>query len=77
MAVLRRELFQVYLNYLSDSHPAEAAPWTSQFSEERDRHSYIERIARRWISIDREAARAWLAETSLPDDRKHRIVGDK
>jgi hypothetical protein len=34
----------------------------------------IENIARQWLDMDPKAAETWLAQTSLPDDRKQRLL---
>lgn len=34
----------------------------------------IVNVARNWLRTDPKAAEAWLAKTSLPDDRKHKLL---
>jgi hypothetical protein len=34
----------------------------------------LENIARQWLEADPAAAKIWLAKTSLPEDRKQRLL---
>jgi hypothetical protein len=34
----------------------------------------VENIARTWMRSDPQAARTWIAASSLPDDRKQRLL---
>jgi len=41
------------------------------------RNSSIEKVAGQWMQMDRIAAESWLVQTSLPDDRKQRLLMPK
>jgi len=53
------------------------APWVARMTDPNLRNSSIENVARQWLQSDRKAAESWLAQTSLPDDRKQRLLVPK
>ncbi|MDB6121257.1 MAG: hypothetical protein JWQ71_250 [Pedosphaera sp.] len=70
-------MVQTYINQLSSQFPEIAAPWVETISDEKQRNSYVENIARQWLEVDPQAAGTWLPGTSLPDDRKQRLLKNK
>jgi hypothetical protein len=56
------------------SPPQAAAVWVERIGNEEKRYQAIEKIARQWLSQDTEAARTWLQQTSLPAERKERLL---
>ena len=69
----REAAVQTYVSQLCYSSPELAAPWAETLTDQNNRNSQIENIARRWLQTDRSAAETWLAKASLPDDRKKRL----
>jgi hypothetical protein len=65
---------QNFVNQISWEYPDIAATLVSKISEETQRDFAIENVARQWLQIDRKSAEAWLNQTSLPDDRKARLL---
>lgn len=41
------------------------------------RNSAIEAVARRWLSLDRTAAAAWLTTTDLPHEKRSALLSEK
>ena len=56
------------------SSPELAAPWAETLTDQNNRNSQIENVARHWLQTDRPAAEAWLAKVNLPDDRKQQLL---
>jgi hypothetical protein len=52
----------------------QAARFTALMSPGQTQSATIEKIAREWLKIDAEASRAWLQQTSLPAERKQRLL---
>lgn len=51
-----------------------AAPLTETISNPARRNTMIELVARDWMQKDRKAAATWLEQTTLPNDRKLRLL---
>jgi hypothetical protein len=51
---------------LIDTHPELAARWTEAIESDVLRYPQMQRAARRWLEIDRDAALAWIAHSDLP-----------
>ena len=73
----REQAVQSYVSQISHSNPELAAPWVDSITNEQQRWSQMEQIARNWMRNDSNAARTWLANSSLPDDRKQRLLKEK
>ncbi len=65
---------QSYVSQLSYQYPEMAAPWAERIPDENQRLFSIENVARQWLEVDRRSAEAWLNNTSLPQDRKQRLL---
>jgi hypothetical protein len=65
---------QSFVNNISYQYPAIAAPWAATLSDPNQRNNAIENVARNWLQSDTAAAKDWLSTTSLPDDRKARLL---
>jgi RNA polymerase sigma factor (sigma-70 family) len=57
-------------------YPELAAPWVDAISDAGLREKEIERVARKWLETDREAARKWLRGTSLSEEKKHQLLDE-
>ena len=55
-------------------YPETAARWAETISDENQRKYRLENAARRWLEQDEEAARVWIASSSLPEDAKKRLL---
>ena len=70
----RDRLAQHFVFIIEDTRPDLAAPWVDAFTDEVVRQDHIEQIARAWLTTDPAAARTWLQGTSLPDEKKQRLL---
>jgi hypothetical protein len=70
----RDRLAQNFVNIMEDTRPDLAAPWVNAFTDEAMRQDHVEQIARAWLARDPDAARRWLQETPLPDEKKQRLL---
>lgn len=59
-------LYGEYARQRAAEAPAEAIVWAEKIEDENERTQTMVRIARRWLEVDRAAAEAWLAGSSLP-----------
>jgi hypothetical protein len=68
--------FQGYIARVSSRTPEMAAPLVETLGDPAQRNTMIEFVARDWIKKDRNAATTWLGQTTLPDDRKLRLLAE-
>lgn len=59
---------------LIQSKPEQAANWALSIQNESRRVRQAERAARRWLDVDRWAAEAWIRQSVLPSETKHRLL---
>ena len=62
------------MNNLTWSDPATAAAWSAAISDDKQRSSSMENVARNWLNQDETAARQWISESSLSDEVKKRLL---
>jgi len=65
---------QSFVSQISWQFPEIAAPFADKLSDPNQRNSMVENLARQWLRMDRQSAETWLAQTSLPDDRKQQLL---
>jgi ABC-type proline/glycine betaine transport system substrate-binding protein len=70
----RESAISSFVSRLSYSAPDVAAPWANAIADDNQRYNQIENVARNWLRSDPQSAKAWLAGTSLPEERKVRIL---
>ena len=68
---------QSFISATSWQFPELAAPWAVRIGDPNQRNSSIENVARQWLEVDPKAAEAWVAATTLPDDRKERLLRNR
>lgn len=56
------------------AQPQAASAWVESIENEAKRYQAIEKIAHQWLPLDAETARTWLQQTSLPADRKEKLL---
>jgi hypothetical protein len=71
---VRDNAMQSYVGRVAKSYPAVAAPWAAAIGNETQRYAAIEKVAQSWLVADPQAAAAWLAQTSLPADRREKVL---
>src|SRR4029453_11922661 len=59
---------------VAHSDPPTASRWAETISDEGMRNSQIELVAQNWLSSDETSARVWIAQSSLPDETKVRLL---
>jgi hypothetical protein len=64
--------FGVYARAISRERPREAVEVAGRISDEALRNMITTVVARAWLTTDRPAAEAWLAEADLPEDVRER-----
>ena len=68
---------QNFVNQTSWQFPEIAASWVGKIKEEQQRNFAIENVARQWLEFDTSAAQNWLAQTSLPEERKAMLLKNR
>jgi hypothetical protein len=63
-----------FVSQIAYEYPELAAPLIDRISDQNQRTFTIENVANNWLRIDRFAAEQWLETTSLPQDRKARLL---
>jgi hypothetical protein len=66
---------QSVIGQLSNENPQAASSLAVSVSNPDQRNYAIESVARNWLRTDRRSAEAWLAGTTLPDERKRALLG--
>ena len=59
---------------ITSSDPQAAAQWAATISDDNLRNSQMESAARDWLKSDPRNASTWIANSSLPDDAKARLL---
>lgn len=59
------------------NQPQVTSAWVESIGDEEKRCQAIEKIAHQWLPVDAEAARTWLQQTSLPVERKERLLNQQ
>ena len=70
----KQSTIQCYINVIASRDPDIAAPWAEALLDSKERNDAIESIAQQWLKEDPAGAQTWLAKTSLPDERKQRLL---
>jgi hypothetical protein len=65
---------QNYLNRLSVKYPQHAATLVTGLTDEAQRTTAIQNIAKRWLLTDPVAAERWLNTTPLPKDQIQQML---
>lgn len=73
----REAAIQAFLGPAAGYKPQLAAQWATTLAQENSRHDAIEHVAHEWLGIDANAARKWLAQTTLPEDRKQKVLATR
>ncbi len=63
-----------HVEVLLIENPRAAAVWIDSLPAVEQPLPLIETVARAWLAINPAAARAWLERTSLPPDRRQRLI---
>jgi len=71
----REEAVVAFTGWLSPASPAVAAQWAESLAGESERQRQMELVGRNWLETDGPAARAWIAQVSLPEPAKRRLLG--
>lgn len=56
----------VLVRAIEQDRPADALAWAQRIADASERDRTVERIAKGWLTRDPDAARAWIARSSLP-----------
>src|SRR4029453_19356670 len=59
---------------VAHSDPPTASRWAETISDERMRNTQIELAAQNWLSLKQNSGRVWIAQSSLPDETKVRLL---
>jgi hypothetical protein len=73
----RDQAIETLVNVASHERPEIAAQWLDSLPNENARRSRAEMIAQRWLQTDEAAARAWINQSSLPQESKNRLLNRK
>lgn len=60
---------------LIETKPEVAATWVTAIQDETRRIQQSERVAQRWLQVDRWSAEFWIRQSTLPEERKRRLLG--
>ena len=63
-----------FTNRISSSDPQTAVQWAATIGDDNLRNSQMESTARAWLKTDPRNASTWIANSSLPDDTKTRLL---
>jgi hypothetical protein len=63
-----------FVNNLSWQLPELAAQWTAAIGDDQMRYNQMVNVARNWMNFDQNAARAWIAQSSLPGETKEQLL---
>jgi hypothetical protein len=63
-----------YTRRVASTDPAAAAQWAETIGNENMRNTQVESIAAVWLKTDANRASAWIANSSLSDDVKARLL---
>jgi hypothetical protein len=64
-----------FIDAADSRHPELAAQWVAQIpGDDNSRHSRIEKVAGYWLRYDEKAARQWLVQSGLPEDRQAKLL---
>ena len=64
-----------FVGNMAWQYPELAAQWAGRIGDEQMRFNQMENVARSWMNVDENAARAWIAQSPLPDERKKQFLG--
>jgi hypothetical protein len=57
------------------TYPEMAVQWAETIGDVRVRDGRLESLARQWLRSDADAARAWIAQSPLPENRRAALLG--
>jgi ferric-dicitrate binding protein FerR (iron transport regulator) len=63
-----------FVGSVTYSDPATAVAWAASISDPQQRNNRMENSARTWLQQDEAAARAWVQQSTLPDNVKQRLL---
>jgi hypothetical protein len=63
-----------FTRQISGNNPQTAVEWAETIGNDNTRNSQIESIVMSWEKTDSKAAMAWIAQSSLPEEIKHRLM---
>jgi hypothetical protein len=63
-----------FANRIRSSDPSAAVQWAATIGDAGLRNTQMESTARAWLKTDPRNASAWIANSSLPDDTKSRLL---
>ena len=63
-----------FVNTMSPQYPELAAQWVTAIDDQQMRVNQMENVARNWVNFDQTAARAWIAQSPLPAERKNQLL---
>jgi ABC-type nitrate/sulfonate/bicarbonate transport system substrate-binding protein len=66
-----------YVDRIYRDSPAMASGWVDSIADEKLKFSAIEKVGRQWMRSDLAKAKAWINGTTLPEDRKQKLLGPK
>lgn len=70
----RDRALSTHVEVLAIESPETAARWLSTLPPAEQPAQLIEEIARQWLAVHPAAARAWIAETALPPERRDALL---
>ena len=81
----REQAAEAFINNVSYQEPALAAKWVMELATaeskqpgQNNRNSYrVENLARTWLQQDEKAARAWIQQAPLSEERKKLLLQPK
>ena len=66
-----------YVDRIYRDSPAMASAWVNSIADEKQKFTSIEKVGRQWLRSDAASAKAWINGTTLPEDRKQKLLGPK
>lgn len=60
---------------IGQTYPEMAVQWAETISDVKTRDSRLENLARQWLRVDADAARAWISQSPLPENRRAALLG--
>jgi len=73
----RDHLLEMRAGMIQQNDPARALRLISMMDDEEKRSGLMQNVAKDWLRIDESAAKAWVAESQLPEDFKKNFANQK
>jgi hypothetical protein len=64
----------VFSSRILSSDPQTAVQWAATIRNDNLRNSEVESAARDWLRLDPRSASSWIANSSLPEETKTRLL---